>query len=562
MHIKLSDAAVQVLEARYLRRSATGEILEAPEDMFLRVSRAVATAETAYHGRPAAEEWAERYFHTLAGLEFLPNSPVLMNAGLPNGMIAACFVLPVQDDLGGIFDALRLMALIQQAGGGTGFSFSRLRPSGDVVGYAGHAASGPVSFMRVFDCATENVRLGGRRRGANMGVLSCHHPDILEFIEAKLDLHSFRNFNLSVALTDRFMEAVENGAKISLINPRTGETTEAASSTELFERISRAAWTCGDPGVLFLDAINRANPTPGLGAIESTNPCGEVPLLPYEACVLGSINLARMTRNTTSGQDLDWERLAQTVRLAVRFLDDTIDVGCWPDGRIARATSANRKIGVGIMGWAELLMMIRIPYGSGACLEFARDLMAFINDEARRESERLAIARGPFPNWSRSVYAAGAPIRNATRIAIAPTGSISIIADTSAGIEPIFARQYRRHLLNGRIVVESNPLVSRHGTNGAAPRTALDLTPKEHMDVQEAFQRHVDSAVSKTINLPQDTTPQTVAEIYRDAWRRGLKGVTVYRYGSREQQVFELPVGETIVEHEHAARCDPEACKI
>ncbi|MEX2015575.1 MAG: adenosylcobalamin-dependent ribonucleoside-diphosphate reductase [Candidatus Hydrogenedentales bacterium] len=583
----LSIDALRILEARYLRRDSDGELVETPTEMFRRVSNAIAAAETAYDGESRARQWAAVFFESLSKLEFLPNSPVLMNAGLPAGQMAACFVLPVEDNLAAIFDTLRLMALVQQSGGGTGFSFSSLRPKGDPVTMGG-TASGPVSFMRVFDCATEHVRLGGRRRGANMGVLSCQHPDILEFIEAKTAQDRFCNFNLSVALTDEFMYKLDAGQDYALINPRTRQKTGRLAATEVFERIAHAAWTAGDPGVLFLDAINRANPTPKVGSIEATNPCGEVPLLPYEACVLGSINLAKMVRKIGSGYEIDWDRLGATVRLGVRFLDNAINVGRWPDYRISRAARANRKIGLGVMGWAELLIMLDIPYGSRACLALADQLMRAINEEARRTSETLARERGPFPNWSSSIYATAAPVRNATRTAIAPTGTLSIIAGTSASIEPLFALAYRRKVLDGETMSVPNPLASRYGlmassrTNGnscelkmplladeiepdhprESLRTALDLAPEEHLAVQAAFQRHVDNAVSKTINLPKEATPESVAAIYRNAWEHGLKGVTIYRYGSKGQQVFELEEDAAPIEREHAAQCDPEACRM
>jgi ribonucleoside-diphosphate reductase alpha chain len=586
----LSENALRVLEARYLRRDAEGEIMETSEGLFRRVAHAVAGAETLFADSSVAGQSAEEFYALLSSLEFLPNSPTLMNAGTGLGLLSACFVLPVEDSMPEIFDSLKLMALIQQAGGGTGFSFSHLRPKGDRVQSSGGTASGPVSFMRIFDCATENIRQGGKRRGANMGVLRIDHPDVREFIGAKLDGQSFRNFNLSVGVTDQFMQAAAKAQPFEFIHPSTKDVVATVWAAELFELAAESAWKTGDPGMIFLDTINRAQPTPELGAIEATNPCGEVPLLPYEACNLGSINLSRMVRKEANGYAVDWEKLSQTTRLAVRFLDDVIEEARWPDPRIANIVRGNRKIGLGVMGFAELLILLEIPYGSEA-LRTAEELMQFIAKEALAASKQLAQERGVFPNWEQSIYSrSGTHLRNATRTSIAPTGTIGIIADTSPGIEPLFALAYRReHVLEDQTLVEVNPLflkyAKEHGVDGksihelqqhgalsklsgipesarALFRTALEITPEEHLQVQAAFQRHVDNAVSKTVNLPESATANTIAGIYRRAWEIGLKGVTVYRYGSKEQQVLQLGTAETPTQHEHFARCDPEACKL
>ncbi len=590
VRIDLTENARRVLEARYLRKDRGGRVLETPGALFERVARTVAGAENHFGSPGDAAKRADEFFELLAGLEFLPNSPTLMNAGRPSGQLAACFVLPVEDSLEEIFESLKLMALIQQSGGGTGFSFSRLRPRGDPLEATGGTSSGPVSFLRIFDCATENIRQGGKRQGANMGILRVDHPDIHEFLQAKADRTSFSNFNLSVGITDEFMEAARGFRSFPLRHPRTGHTVATVEAPFLLEEIAQAAWRTGDPGIVFLDAINRSNPTPGLGRIESTNPCGEVPLLPYEACNLGSINLARMVRSNGSSS-LDWEKFARTVRLAVRFLDDVIEVNHWPSPKIASTCRSNRKIGLGVMGFAEMLMLLGIPYGSDAAESLAEELAQFLSERALAASEELARERGEFPNWGRSVYAArGLRVRNATRTSIAPTGSISIIAGTSAGIEPLFALAYRReNVLEGQTLAEVNPLLLRHLSPGVDPerlaaeissrgsiagipgippetrslfRTALELSSEDHLRVQAAFQRHVDNAVSKTVNLPESATPEEVRAIYERAWTLKVKGITVYRYGSKESQVLRLGSGELAQDYEHFARCEPHACRV
>ena len=588
----LSPNALRVLEARYLRRDAARRVIETPEELFLRVARAVAQAELLLGTAHEADDWQEAFHGLLASLDFLPNSPTLMNAGTPLGQLSACFVLPVEDTIEGIFDALRAMALVQRTGGGTGFSFSRLRPRGEVVASTGGEASGPVSFMRVFDCATENIKQGGRRRGANMGVLRVDHPDILEFVEAKLDGRSLQNFNLSVAVTDRFMEAVEAGESYELVHPGSGRIVNRVRAREVFDCIVDAAWRTGDPGLLFLDAVNRANPTPALGAIETTNPCGEVPLLPYESCVLGSINLANMIKMVNGELDVDWDRLGHAVRVGVRFLDNVIEVTREPLPEIGEVTRGNRKIGLGVMGFAECLILLGVSYDSDDAVAWADRLMAFIAEEATKASRDLAARRGVFPNWARSVYAAsGERIRNATRLSIAPTGTISIIAGTSGGIEPLFALAYRReHTLGGAPLVEVNPIFHRYaeehrldakhlleqvlekghlrdvpGVPEETRRlfvTAAEIPPHRHLQIQQAFQHHVDNAVSKTVNLPEESDPQEVAQAYMEAWRLGLKGITIFRSGSKDAQVLTLGVGEDATSREFFAKCDPGACRL
>jgi ribonucleoside-diphosphate reductase alpha chain len=591
-HVTLSQNAHRVLEARYLRRDVSGKVIETPEELFARVARGVAHAELLVGNAAQAARWEERFFRLLTGLDFLPNSPTLMNAGMPLGQLSACFVLPVEDSMESIFDAVHDMALVQRTAGGTGFTFGHLRPTGDVIASTGGSASGPVSFMRIFDCATENIKLGGRRRGANMGVLPVDHPDILDFIEAKRSPGQLRNFNLSVGVTDAFMAALDADQPYDLRHPTDGRAVGQLSAHEVFERIIAAAWETGDPGLVFLDTVERANPTPTLGRIEATNPCGEVPLLPYESCNLGSLNLPHFTLERGGAMAMDWRRLGRAVSEAVRFLDDVLIVNRYPLSAIESASLGNRKIGLGVMGFAELLIRLGVPYQSEHAVALASRLMAFIAGQARRASARLAEERGVFPNWARSVYEArGLRVRNATVTSIAPTGTISIIAGTSSGIEPLFALSYRHvGVLGEQTLIELNPLflaagerlgfltpealehVRRTGTLASAPgvpeetralfATALEIEPRQHLLIQAVFQAAVDNAVSKSINLPNETPPNTVGAIYREAHRLGLKGITVYRYGSQAQQVLQLGVGEEMYEREHGAKCDPSQCRL
>jgi len=563
--LKLSVSATQVLERRYLLRDEAGRVRETPREMLVRVARAAAAPEANYPDGDV-ERAEDEFLEMMVRLEFLPNSPTLMNAGTELGQLAACFVLPVGDSLPEIFNAVRDMALIHQSGGGTGFSFSRLRPKGDIVRSTGGIASGPVSFMQVFDAATSTIKQGGRRRGANMGILRVDHPDIVEFVTTKLDGRSLRNFNISVAVTDAFMEAALEGKDYDLVNPRTGQAVGRRNAAEMLDLIATSAWRCGDPGLVFLDEINRHNPTPAVGQIEATNPCGEQPLLPYEACNLGSVNAAAMV----NGGEVDWERLALVVRRAVRFLDNVIDASRYPLDEIARQTRANRKIGLGVMGFADALVKLGIPYDSDQAVEFAERLMAFITARAHEASAELAERRGSFPNFERSVWPERGfeALRNATCTTIAPTGTISIIAGCSSGVEPLFALSFVRNVLDGATLVEENELFRRiarergfwsdalavqvarrgscRGLEGVPEDvqrlfpTAHDISPDWHVRIQAAFQRHTDNAVSKTCNLPEDATPANVREIFLLAYRLKCKGITIYRYGSRPEQVLEI----------------------
>ena len=560
--LKLSVNAVAVLRERYLLRDDRGRLRESTRGMMERVARHVAAAEERF--APAtAPEWEARFRAALERLEFLPNSPTLMNAGTGLGLLSGCFVLPVEDSLDSIFTTLRETALVHQAGGGTGFSFSRLRPAGDVVRSTHGVASGPVSFMRVYDVATDVVKQGGRRRGANMAVLDVAHPDVREFIAAKRTPGALENFNVSVAVPDSFMRAVEREGDLRLVNPRTGRTTARVPAARVFDEIAESAWATGDPGLLFVDRVNRDNPVPSQGRIEATNPCGEVPLLPHESCNLASLNLARMA----SGERVDWSRLRETVHLAVRFLDDVIEVNRFPTPAIEEAAGRTRKIGLGVMGLAELFARLGIPYDSDAAVRLAGRIARTISREAQVASAELAEERGPFPLWAESALASRrrVPLRNAQLTSIAPAGTIAIIAGTTSGIEPMFAVSYVRNVLGGRLV-EVNPVFERIarergfysddlmadiartggvGGNADVPQdvrrafvTALEVAPEAHLRMQAAFQRHVDAAVSKTVNLPASASAQDVREIYLAAWRARVKGITVYRYGSKPGQVL------------------------
>jgi ribonucleoside-diphosphate reductase alpha chain len=559
-----SENARAVLERRYLLRDAQGEVVETPAQLWRRVALAMAQAEEpADRGR-----WAERFEARMAALELLPNSPTLMNAGRERGQLAACFVLPVDDDLGSIFDALKWAALIHQSGGGTGFAFSRLRPGGDLVRTTHGVASGPVSFIRVFDAATETIKQGGVRRGANMAVLRVDHPDVLEFVESKRG-PGLQNFNISVAVTDAFMAAVRSNARFPLRHPKTGEIAAQIDAAELMARIADAAWASGEPGLLFLDRVEAANPTPDLARFEAVNPCGEQPLLPFEACTLGSVNLGLFARGTS----VDWDRLAGCVRDGVRMLDDVLTVNAWPLPEIAKISHRNRKIGLGVMGWADLLIKLGVAYDDPAALGLADEVMGFVQREAHAASEALASERGPFPGWSSSALAVagGRPRRNATATTIAPTGTLSVIAGCSSGVEPLFAVAYVRHAMGSVRLEEEHPELGPHlgrlHAEGALPRilaqgrargvpgvpapvqrlfaTAHDVAPEVHVRMQAAFQRHTDNGVSKTINLPASATAKDVADAYGLAFDLGCKGITVYRDGTREGQVLTSGVPAT-----------------
>jgi ribonucleoside-diphosphate reductase alpha chain len=593
--LKLTVNAVNVLKRRYLLKDERGRVIETPDQMFRRVARAVAAAELNYPSREELPEVEEEFYNLMVNLEFLPNSPTLMNAGTEVGQLSACFVIPVEDSIPGIFDAVKNMALVHKSGGGTGFSFSRLRPRGDVVQSTRGVASGPLSFMRIFDITTEVIRQGGRRRGANMGVLRCDHPDIIDFITAKDQEGFLSNFNLSVGVTDEFMEAVERDKVYLLRNPRTNTVTGSLHARDVFNLIVTQAWRTGDPGLVFLDTINRHNPTPHLGEIESTNPCGEQPLLPWESCNLGSINLAAMVRDGK----FDRERFTRVVHAAVRFLDDVIDVNRWPLEETRKVTRGNRKIGLGVMGFADALLMMGIPYNSEEALQVAEEIASTLQEESHRASSKLAEQRGVFPNFKGSAWdKKGIPMRNATTVTIAPTGTISIIAGCSSGIEPLFAISYVRNVMEGTKLIESNPVfeaaarergfysndlmmeIARSGSiqhMREIPEdirrvfvTAFDISPEWHVRMQAVFQKWCDNAVSKTINFPADASIDDIEEAFLLAHRLGCKGITVYRYGSKREQVLYLGSDSlmrllekpeyTMAEAEYAGGCPTPLC--
>ncbi len=564
--LPLGPHAELILRRRYLARDPDGRVIETAEEMLARVAGAVAAAEEAYGGAQALRRWRDAFFELMASGRFLPNSPTLMNAGRPLGQLAACFVLPVDDSLESIFAAVGHTAMIHQSGGGTGFSFSRLRPAGDVVSSTMGVSSGPLSFMRVFDVATEAIKQGGTRRGANMGMLAAGHPDIELFITAKRDNHGLRNFNLSVMADDAFMAAAAAGDKWPLVNPRNGQVVRTVEAAELFGLIVESAHASGEPGLAFFDAINRANPVPALGPLEATNPCGEQPLLPYESCNLGSLVLPAFIKN----RELDLAALEQAAAVGLRFLDDVIEVNRYPLPQVAEATARTRKVGLGVMGLADLLSELGLVYGSPESLELGRRIMSAITGTARAASVELGRSRGSFPVFEQSVYPAQGyrHLRNATVTTIAPTGTLSLIMGCSASIEPHFALAYTRRVLGGEELVELNPgfmrLLQRQGLDTPDNRAALaatgrasavagldpglaalyptahEIAPAVHLQVQAAFQEFTDNGVSKTVNLPAETSPQAVAEVFTQAHRLGLKGVTVFRHGCRGRQVLEL----------------------
>ncbi len=580
---ELTENSLKVLERRYLKKDKQGKVIETPDEMFRRVARTIAVPESKFGATDEeVKRWEDEFFQLMRSLEFMPNSPTLMNAGRPLGQLSACFVLPIDDSMESIFDAVKHTALIHKSGGGTGFAFSRLRPRDSVVASTSGVASGPVSFMRVINSATEAVKQGGTRRGANMGILRVDHPDILEFIDCKNNLAELTNFNISVAITDEFMKAVDEDREYDLIDPRTGNIYDKEGRSprlkarEVMDKIIESAHQTGEPGLMFIDRMNDGNPVTRVGLYESTNPCGEQPLLPYESCNLGSVNLSKMVRSVVdldsqelTRYEVDWEKIDRTVRTCVRFLDNVIEANKYPLPEIDIATKENRKIGLGIMGWADLLVLLNVQYSSNEALELADKLMSRIKSVAHDESHHLAEKRGVFPHWGKSKFYQGenkTRMRNSTVTTIAPTGTISIIAGCSSGIEPMFAVSYIRTVMDGTKMVEVNPLFERIAkargfyskelmekiaeTNSIAKYdeipedvrklfvTTHDIEPEWHVRMQAAFQKSTDNAVSKTINLPHDATPDDVEKAYFQAFKLGCKGITIYRDGSRSEQVL------------------------
>ena len=577
MKIAFSSNAKLVLEKRYLGRDASGKITETPEEMMQRVARHVAAGDRPFQSSQSVARTEKAFFDLLSKMWFVPNSPTLMNAGRSLGQLAACFVLPVDDSIESIFDAVKYTAMIHKSGGGTGFSFSNIRPANDTVSTTTGVSSGPLSFLTVFDTATEAVKQGGTRRGANMGILRVDHPDIEAFIAIKNQPGCMTNFNLSVAVTQTFLDALSNGEAYQLINPRSGEAVRSISAQHIFDLIVQSAWGSGEPGIVFIDRINEDNPTPHIGTIDATNPCGEQPLLPWESCTLGAINLSKMV----TAKGVIYSRLKRTVHTAVHFLDNVIEVNRYPLPEIKNATLQTRKIGLGVMGFADMLIRLSIPYDSQAAVDQAESIMAFIHREARSASEELGRRRGSFPAFQGSSLESNGlnRMRNATVTTIAPTGTISIIAGTSSGIEPLFAVAHERHVLDGQVLTEMHPLfvqtakkqgfysetlvqtVAKTGSvqgNAAVPdevqrlfRTAHDIAPQWHVTLQAAFQKHTDNAVSKTVNFPAEATPEEVAQVFLSAAEKGCKGITIYRDGSRRHQV--LNVGQEQKEGDHIA---------
>ncbi len=567
--MRLSENAIKVLEKRYLIKDEEGKVLETPQQMFERVASAVAKADLIYNPDANTKQIQDKFYEMMSELNFLPNSPTLMNAGRALGQLSACFVLPVEDTMEGIFEAIKQAALIHKSGGGTGFSFSRLRPKGATVNTTGGVASGPISFMKVFNAATEAVKQGGTRRGANMGILRIDHPDIMEFITCKQDNTQITNFNISVGITEAFMQAVEENSDYAIVDPHLQEVKGKLNAREVFNQIVSAAWQNGEPGIIFLDRLNQDNVVPAVGEIESTNPCGEQPLLPYESCNLGSVNLASMTKAGNGKLEVDYDKLETTVFNAVHFLDNVIDINKYPLKEIEEVTKSTRKIGLGVMGFADLLYQLGIPYNTEEGIALGEKIMQFVNEKAKAASMALAKQRGDFPLYEKSIYKQQKiKIRNATVTTIAPTGTLSIIAGVSSGIEPVFALSYVRNVMDNDKLVEVNPVFEEIAKTGGfysqqlmgkiaqlgnvhdfneIPEevkrifvTAHDVSPKWHIKMQAAFQRHTDNAVSKTVNFSSEATKENVQEVYKLAYTLGCKGVTIYRDGSRDAQVLSV----------------------
>lgn len=570
--MNLTENALKALKARYLLKDERGKVIETPDGMFRRVARTIAAAETQYGGNAA--EWEEKFYELMTSLKFLPNSPTLMNAGKEIGQLAACFVLPVDDSMHSIFDTLKNAALILQSGGGTGFSFSRLRPKSDVVHSTGGIASGPVSFMKIYNIATDVIKQGGARRGANMGILRIDHPDILDFIRIKRTEGELTNFNISVSVTDAFMGALKNEGEYELVNPRSETVVGKIKAHDVFKEIVESAWETGDPGLIFIDRINRDNPTPNVGAIESTNPCGEQPLLPYEACILGSLNLEKYIKQSAihgsklKGKDvrqqIDFDGLSRDIKTAVRFLDNSIDVNKYPLPAIEAMHKANRKIGLGVMGWADMLILMGLPYNHKKAFELGEMIMKFMRDESKNASAELARERGVFSNFKGSVYdAPDMPrVRNATTTTIAPTGTLSMVADCSSGIEPLFALAYKKLVLDTELFeinryffdiarergfyseALKEQVINRGSLHGIKEipndvrrlfKTAHEIPFEDHIEMQACFQKFTDNAVSKTINMPHKARRGDVERAFMLAYDKGCKGITVFRYGTQKR---------------------------
>ena len=566
MIMSLSQNARIILKRRYLKKDRNGNVTETPDELFARVAKSIAAADSIFEHSADVNKSEKKFLKLLANMWFLPNSPTLMNAGRSLGQLAACFVLPIDDSIESIFGTLKHTAIIHKSGGGTGFSFSHIRPKNDAVLSTKRISSGPVSFMSVFDVATEVVKQGGTRKGANMGVLQADHPDIEAFIKSKSDLERLTNFNISIALTDRFMDALETNSDYDLVNPRTGKTVRRVFARKIFDMIVYSAWNTGEPGVIFIDQVNKNNPTPDLGDIEATNPCGEQPLLPYESCTLGSVNLSKMVIK----KEIDFNRLRRTVHDAVHFLDNVIEINKYPLECIEKVSKGNRKIGLGVMGFADMLIKMEIPYDSDEAVSLAERVMSYISQESKKASVVLAQKRGNFSNYRGSIFDNNLTrhMRNATTTTIAPTGTISIIAGASSGIEPIFAVSHMRRVFDGKPLYETHPLfikkareekflseallneIAKTGSLqfiDAVPdhikslfRTSHDISADWHIKIQSAFQKYTDNAVSKTVNFSSDASKEDIRKVYLFAYKSGCKGVTIYRYGSRNQQVLNI----------------------